>query len=217
MNSMLDVWDELVARLRAAGEWLPGLALRMILAWEFYEAGSQKLHGSNWFSGIQEQFPFPFDSVPASFSWGMATWFELLGGIAILLGLFTRFFTISLMVLTVVAVAAVHWPGEWSGLGELWKGYAISDKGFGNYKLPLLYLIMFLPLLFNGPGKLSLDHLLAKVTGRGLVTPISDPASIGLAALAVGVPLVFVLPKFSMVIIALGIALTVWGWLSRTP
>lgn len=54
----------------------------------------------------------------------------------------------------------MHWPESWSTLAELWKGYAITDKGYGNYKLPLLLLIMLLPLFFNGAGKLSVDHLI---------------------------------------------------------
>jgi len=67
-----------------------------------------------------------------------------------------------LIILTIVAIAAVHWPESWSTLGELWQGYAISDKGFGNYKLPLILLIMLLPLMFNGAGRLSVDHWMGK-------------------------------------------------------
>ncbi|NOQ63383.1 MAG: DoxX family protein, partial [Methyloprofundus sp.] len=65
-------------------------------------------------------------------------------------------------ILTIVAINTVHWPAEWNTLAELWQGYAISDKGHGNFKLPLLYLIMFIPLLFNGAGKWSLDYVLTQ-------------------------------------------------------
>jgi putative oxidoreductase len=41
------------------------------------------------------------------------------------------------------------------------QGYVITDKGHGNYKRPLIYLVMFVPLLLSGPGKASLDHLIA--------------------------------------------------------
>ena len=64
--------------------------------------------------------------------------------------------------MTVVAIIGVHLPDDWSSLAELWKGYAVSDKGFGNFRIPLLFLVMLLPLVLKGPGKLSLDHLLAR-------------------------------------------------------
>jgi hypothetical protein len=49
-------------------------------------------------------------------------------GAMLLFGLFTRFAAIALIVVTVVATAAVHWPAEWSSLAELWSGYAITSK-----------------------------------------------------------------------------------------
>jgi len=138
---------------------VPLLALRLILAWEFGESGYEKLTGDNWFADVS--FPFPFSLLPADISWNISIWFEIGGAIALILGLGTRFFTISLMILTIVAISAVHWPEHWSTLSELLKGYRIVDEegdGFGNYKLPAIYLFMFLPLLFNGPGKLSIDY-----------------------------------------------------------
>lgn len=150
-----------VSVLESIGTWFPQLVLRLILAWEFGEAGIAKYNGENWFANIT--FPFPFNLVSPEFSWGIATYFEIVGAAALLIGFATRFFSISLIVLTVVAILSVHWPESWSTLAELWKGYAITDKGFGNYKLPLLLLIMLLPLLFNGAGRLSLDHFLGRI------------------------------------------------------
>jgi len=146
--------------LESIGSWFPQLVLRLILAWEFGEAGLAKFNGENWFANLT--FPFPLNLVSPEFSWGMATYFELFGAAALVLGLATRFFSVSLIILTIVAIASVHWPESWSTLSELWQGYAISDKGFGNYKLPLLLLIMLLPLLFNGAGRLSVDHWMSK-------------------------------------------------------
>ena len=92
----------------------------------------------------------------------MGTWLELIGAIALLIGFGTRFFSLSLIVLTLVAINTVHWSNDWNTLSELWQGYAITNKGYGNFKLPLLYLIMFMPLLFAGAGKWSLDYALNK-------------------------------------------------------
>lgn len=162
MDKLIAIYSLVAGRLNVVGEWLPALFLRAILAYEYWEAGMQKFNGDNWFGSIKENFPFPFNAVSVDLSWFMATWFELLGAVGLLLGLFTRFFSASLIVLTIVATLAVHWPDQWSSLSELWQGYAISDKGFGNFKLPLLFLIMLLPLLFSGPGKASIDHALKR-------------------------------------------------------
>lgn len=67
----------------------------------------------------------------------------------LLLGLGTRFASVSLIVLTIVAWISVH-AGN---------GYNVCDNG---YQLPLMYLVMLVPLLLSGPGKLSLDHWIAR-------------------------------------------------------
>ena len=142
------------------GLWLGLLSLRLLLGWDFFESGLEKFHGENWFADIQDRFPFPFSIVPPEISWQMATWFELLGGIALVLGLATRFFSLSLIILTVVAIASVHWPESWHSLSELMQGYGFTDHGQGNFKLPVLFIGMLLPLLLLGPGRLSLDGFL---------------------------------------------------------
>ncbi len=174
--TIFDARDALNGALESSGHYVAMLGLRAILAWEFFEAGLMKFHGSNWFVHIQQDFPFPFNVVPAEISWGLATYTELIGGVAILLGLATRFFSFSLIILTVVATAAVHWPAEWHSLSELLQGYAITDKGFGNYKLPVIYLAMFLSLLFLGPGRLSVDYVVERLLlGRGDEARVPTP------------------------------------------
>ena len=160
MTKLFSYWLQIRQLLENSGQWVATLLLRLILAWEFYEAGIMKLNGENWFSHVQDKFPFPFNVISTDISWFLATWFEILGGIGLALGLFTRFWSVSLIVLTLVAIAGVHWPAEWNSLAELAQGYAISDKGFGNFKLPLIFFVMFIPLLLQGAGKLSLDHYL---------------------------------------------------------
>lgn len=162
MNKLKALWNSLVDVLEPAGDWVALLPLRLILAYEYGKAGIMKFNGNNWFGSVQENFPFPFNVVPVEISWFMATWAEIFGAIGLVIGLFTRFWAFSLIIMTIVAIFGVHWPDDWSSLSELWKGYAVSDKGFGNYRIPLLFMIMLLPLVFKGAGKLSLDHVLAK-------------------------------------------------------
>jgi putative oxidoreductase len=202
---VFDTYDNLTARLRAAGDYLWPLALRLILAWEFWESGITKLRGSNWFTDIpwadwQKGFPWPFSTLPADLNWLAATWGELLLAGLLLFGLFTRFAAISLIVVTGVATAAVHWPADWGSLGALWEGYRISAEGAGNFKLPLLFVAMLLPLVFYGGGRISLDHLLLLLTGRD--SYVTDRFGDGIAAallfLVLGVSVVFVEPSWGV-------------------
>lgn len=148
--------------LDSSSDWLALLPIRLLMAFEFGRAGLMKFNGNNWFANVQDNFPFPFNVVPVEISWFLATWTELLGAVGLALGLFTRFWALGLIMVTVVAISGVHWPDEWNGLAELWKGYAISDTGFGNYRIPLLFVAMLIPLVFTGAGKLSLDRLLVR-------------------------------------------------------
>ena len=162
METLIKMKTQVIHTLDSTGEWFALLPIRLLMAYEFGRAGMMKLNGTNWFANVQDNFPFPFNVIPVEISWFIATWAELLGAAGLVLGLFTRFWALSLIILTVVAISGVHWPDDWSSLAELWKGYSVSDKGFGNFRIPLLFLVMLIPLLFSGAGKLSLDHMLAK-------------------------------------------------------
>lgn len=162
MDSLIKLKTQVVGMLDSAGDWFALLPIRLLMAYEFGRAGMMKLNGNNWFANVQDNFPFPFNVIPVEISWFMATWMEILGAAGLVLGLFTRFWALGLIVVTIVAISGVHWPDEWSSLAELWKGYAVSDKGFGNFRIPLLFLVMLLPLVFRGAGKLSLDNIFAR-------------------------------------------------------
>jgi putative oxidoreductase len=207
-NWMLERWCWLTAHLRGAGETVPRLAMRIIMGWEFWESGQEKLHGANWFTDIQSRFPFPFDVIPADISWFIATWFELIGGVLLWLGLGTRLVAFSLLFLTFVATAAVHWPDMVNMWSDLLKGYAISDMGYGNFKLPLLFVVMLLPLIFNGAGRFSLDQLLAhRLHMDAGPRETSDTWSWVLACLVLGVPLVMLVPALGIALIVLATVL----------
>lgn len=181
------------------------------MAWEFGEAGFEKLHGENWFGGIQENFPIPFNWVPADLSWGMATWFEIIGAFALALGLFTRFFAFSLLILTFVATAAVHWPESWSSLAGLWQGYQIRNvDGQGNFKLPLLFALMLFPLVLGGAGKLSLDHLIGKLFLPAQKAARADAIAWALASIAFGLPLATLFPVLGLGLAGVGMTALIW-------
>ncbi len=198
-------YDTITSRLRASGDYVWPLALRLILAWEFWVAGMTKLQGTNWFADIpwadwQKGFPFPFDQIPVDLNWSLATLSELGFAAMLVLGLFTRFAAISLVVITAVATAAVHWPAEWSSLAELWSGYVITPDDAGNYKIPLLFVVMLLPLVFYGGGKISLDHLFINMTGRNgqLDDRTGGLQSAGLALLVLSLATIWVEPMWGI-------------------
>jgi putative oxidoreductase len=133
MDKLHRFWKQrVVAVLDPVGDWLALLPIRLLMAYEFGKAGLMKFNGNNWFDNVQDNFPFPFNVVPVEISWFLATWTEILGAACLVVGLFTRFWAFSLIVLTIVAIAGVHWPDDWSSLVEL------------------------------GAGKFSVDHWLSK-------------------------------------------------------
>ncbi len=165
MDTLIKLKNQIVGRLNPAGDWIALTPIRLLMGYEYYRAGTMKLNGSNWFANVQDNFLFPFNIIPIEISWFMATWVEIFGGLCLFVGLFTRFWAFSLIIVSIVAISGVHWPESWDSLSELWKGYAITDKGFGNFRVPLLFIAMLFPLVFLGPGKLSLDSILAKKFG----------------------------------------------------
>jgi putative oxidoreductase len=153
MQAIMSLGCKTYGFLNALGTWLPQLGLRFILAYEFWESGVEKFNGTNWFTDFTANFPFPFNIVPPDISWFLATWSELLGAVALVVGLGTRFAATSLIILDLVAWYSVHAEN----------GYNVCNNGF---KLPLIYLILLLPLLFSGPGKASIDYLLSRRFGH---------------------------------------------------
>ncbi len=164
MDKLLELYKRITDWLDCASNYGAGLLLiRVLMAYEFGKAGIGKLSGNNWFGNVQDDFIFPFNVIPVDISWFLATWFEILGAVGLLLGLFTRFWAFTLIILSIVAISGVHWPAEWSSLGELWDGYRITAKnGSGNYRVPLLFIAILIPILGSGAGKLSVVSVLIK-------------------------------------------------------
>jgi putative oxidoreductase len=121
---MTSMTRDALGLLNRVGEWLAPLGLRLLLAYELFESGLEKWRGENWFADIQDRFRIP-SVVPPEISWQIATWSELVGPVALVIGLGTRFASLTLIVLTLVAWASVH-AGN---------GYNVYDNGF---KLPLI-------------------------------------------------------------------------------
>ncbi|NQY79842.1 MAG: DoxX family protein [Candidatus Caenarcaniphilales bacterium] len=122
------------------------LLVRLVLAYGLYGPAMKKLMGFEniviWFDqGLH--LPFPWLNAV------MATSTEVAGVILLTLGLLTRFISIPLMVIMVVAITVVHGS----------HGFTASDNGF---EIPLYYFLMLFILFTNGAGTFSLDKLIFK-------------------------------------------------------
>ena len=117
MTNLINTVGEHYDRVMGWAGHLDGVAsivLRLILAPVLIGAGWEKITGDNWFS--PELLPFPFNVIPTELSWFLASWTEFLGGICILLGLFTRLWAIPLAVTMLVAAGSVHWDNGWPAI-----------------------------------------------------------------------------------------------------
>ena len=218
MATLTEYYDRLTDRLRAAGDWVAPLGLRLLLAYEFWGAGMNKLSADGvpgWFAN--RDFPAPFGLFSPEMNWFLVTWGEILAALALIFGLFTRFFAFTLVVITTIAIVSTHWPESWSSLGQLWEGYSVSrvvEEGEfrGNFRIPMLFLAMLLPLVFWGGGKLSLDHLLVKFTQRGdLIHERNyDWLALSLALLIPGIVLLYLIPLWGIILIVLAVLAAVY-------
>ena len=77
---------------------------------------------------------------------------ELIFGLALLLGLFSRLSALILLIVTYVAVYSVHFDLSWSGWNQI-----ETEDGLG-FKVPLMIGIMLLVVLGQGAGRWSLDR-----------------------------------------------------------
>jgi len=122
------------------GDWAL-LAMRLILAIGFYHPAVTKFKNINgtaeWFASMN--FPLP------KFSVLLVGTFEFIGFFLLMLGFLTRYISIPLMFIMLIAVVGVHMSN----------GYAAAENGF---EIPLYYLIMLFVIFSKGPGKYSMDE-----------------------------------------------------------
>ncbi len=94
-------------------DFLAPLALRLFLAPVMFSAGYNKAMSFestvSWFGNTEWGLGLPFPALLAF----LATATELVGGVLLLLGLFTRYISIPLIFTMLVAIATVHWGNGW--------------------------------------------------------------------------------------------------------
>ena len=126
-------------------EWLGPLLLRLVFGWFWLETGWAKLHNLDFFSQRFVEWGIPFPMFSATLSGAT----DLVGGALLILGLGTRFVAIPMIVNMLVALAVVVLPTI-----STFNEFVELDE--------VLYVAVLFWLLMAGPGKASLDHLLAR-------------------------------------------------------
>jgi putative oxidoreductase len=127
-------------------DWFGPLLMRIFFGGFWVLNGWGKVHDLAGFAQRFAGWGIPDPRLSAALS----AYTELVGGVLLLLGLFTRLATLPLIFNMLVAIATVT-VKQMHGLSD----FILADE-------PLYVLILFW-LLVAGPGKASLDHLICSV------------------------------------------------------
>lgn len=125
--------------------WLPSLLSRLVLAAVFLQTGWGKLHHIENVAGFFMQFGIKFPTFAAY----LVGYTELICGAALLLGFLTRFASVLLSVIMIMALMTVH-------ATEVQNFSALLSLA------PFLYLILLIGLIVRGAGKISVDAFCCK-------------------------------------------------------
>jgi len=139
-----------VLTMLTRSQWIPQLLVRLFIGYFFFETGWAKI-GS--LDAMTERFtgwgiPWP------AFNAALSGYTELVGGALIVLGLATRLAAIPLCFNMIVAILVVNLRN----VSEVDEFFELSEP---------LYALVFLWLIFAGPGRASLDYFLARHLGWG--------------------------------------------------
>jgi len=150
------------------------LLLRLVFGWIFVYAGAGKAFGSFGGFGIEKTAEGIGPMMPTflpQMAWAyLVAYSELLGGLLIMLGLFTRLASVPLLITMIVAIKVATGMNGFGG--------TFDDKG--NFQLGYAYNLILATLavafILTGPGLVSLDALLFRrnLLARG-PQPLSDP------------------------------------------
>jgi putative oxidoreductase len=142
----------------AVERW-PLLPLRLIVGFGFIEHGFAKLaKGPDAFANILQAMGVPG---PHFMAWSTIL-VEILGGLAVILGVFVTLASLPMAAVLLVAMFTVHLPYGFSSI----KLEAVTAAGaqFGppGYEVDLLYLACLAALVLGGPGPLTIGGLIRR-------------------------------------------------------
>ena len=144
------------------------LPLRAIVGYGFIAHGYAKVvNGPDHFAASLQALGVPSPHLMAWITIG----FELLGGLAVLVGAYIPLFSIPLTVILLVAAITVHLPYGFTSI----KLRAVTAAGpqFGppGYETNVLYIAALATLVLGGSGPLALDAWLSRFHRRKRMEP----------------------------------------------
>jgi len=135
-------------------DWVT-LVLRLVIGVGFIVHGWAKIsRGTAGFGKLLAWIGVPFPQASAA----VTAYVELIGGIVLILGLWTRFTVIPLAITMIVAMLTINVRYGFSSI----KTIGLTPEGplFGppGYEINLVYLAGLFALLLLGPGKWSVEN-----------------------------------------------------------
>jgi putative oxidoreductase len=145
MHAIVAWLIDMPQRLSAVFLWLPPLFARLVVGWVFMWTGWAKLNNLPLMIQNFTEWGIPFPEVMTPFVSGV----EFVGGLLLLLGLFTRLAATPLVIVMIVAIISA----KWANVDSLETLLGFED---------VAYMALFGWLAVAGPGPVSLDHLLQR-------------------------------------------------------
>jgi putative oxidoreductase len=125
---------------------LAPLLLRLALAAIFIYHGLDLVGGEDNQLGANWAHKLPAPDQPPSVVQLVVAWGELIGGIALGVGLLSRLAALGIIAIMLGAIATVHWPN----------GFDIRQGGF-EYNFAII--VMAVCLVLGGPGPIAVDRI----------------------------------------------------------
>jgi len=150
MRHLLTRWITAGREVAASLDWLAPLLMRIYFGYFWAETGWGKIHNLDAFAQRFVGWGIPYPHLSAA----LAGYTEWIGGILLMLGLFTRLVSIPLMFNMFVALVSVKMK-EVTSIDD----FVEMDE--------VLYMFILFWIMMAGPGRVSLDHLIRRALGLG--------------------------------------------------
>jgi putative oxidoreductase len=147
---------------------LAALVIRVVIGAMFLTYGGLKITesdgGTSWYVGVNDTMSPTLQATVA--------WTELLCGLGLLLGLFTRLAAFGIVVIMLGAIARVTWHFDYSTADQVQRLFQHKV----GYEYNVLIITLCVAMVILGGGLLSLDHWLFRPSRKVVVSKVPEAA-----------------------------------------